>query len=118
MDGYVDLLNVVDDLGLAGHVAPVQWGIRLLVTWQSRLLELAGHSSGDRSVRREDAHLSVAASAIRASMSCSRQVMELAGARSRDRATTIPYVREPWSLLSVNPPQSQLVFRLDQPSRT
>ena len=40
VDGYVDLLNVVDDLGLTGHVAPVQWGIRLLVTWQSRLLEL------------------------------------------------------------------------------
>ncbi len=37
---YRDLLNVVDELGLAGHVAPVQWGIRLLVTWQSRLLEL------------------------------------------------------------------------------
>ena len=38
--GYVDLLDVVDELGLAGHVAPVQWGIRLLVTWDSRLLEL------------------------------------------------------------------------------
>jgi radical SAM superfamily enzyme YgiQ (UPF0313 family) len=41
LDGYHDLLDVVDELGLAGHVAPVQWGIRLLVTWQSRLLELA-----------------------------------------------------------------------------
>jgi radical SAM superfamily enzyme YgiQ (UPF0313 family) len=40
LDGYRDLLDVVDELGLAGHVAPVQWGIRLLVTWQSRLLEL------------------------------------------------------------------------------
>jgi radical SAM superfamily enzyme YgiQ (UPF0313 family) len=40
IDGYCDLLGVVDELGLAGHVAPVQWGIRLLVTWQSRLLEL------------------------------------------------------------------------------
>lgn len=40
LDGYRDLLDVVDDLGLAGHVAPIQWGIRLLVTWQSRLLEL------------------------------------------------------------------------------
>lgn len=40
LDGYRDLLDVVDDLGLAGHVAPVQWSIRLLVTWQSRLLEL------------------------------------------------------------------------------
>ena len=40
VDGYIDLLNVVQDVGLAGHVAPVQWSIRLLVTWQSRLLEL------------------------------------------------------------------------------
>ena len=40
LDGYRDLLDVVDDLGLTGHVPPVQWGIRLLVTWQSRLLEL------------------------------------------------------------------------------
>jgi hypothetical protein len=40
LDGYRDLLDVVDDLGLADHVPPVQWGIRLLVTWQSRLLEL------------------------------------------------------------------------------
>ena len=40
LDGYVDLLDVVDDLGLTAHVAPVQWSIRLLVTWESRLLEL------------------------------------------------------------------------------
>ncbi len=40
IDGYVDLLRVVAELGLVSNVAPVQWGIRLLVTWQSRLLEL------------------------------------------------------------------------------
>ncbi|HUQ87993.1 MAG TPA: CUAEP/CCAEP-tail radical SAM protein, partial [Vicinamibacterales bacterium] len=40
IDGYIDLLNVVDDLGLAANVAPVQWSIRLLVTWASRVLEL------------------------------------------------------------------------------
>lgn len=40
MEGYVDLLRVVGDLDLINNVAPVQWGIRLLVTWQSRLLEL------------------------------------------------------------------------------
>jgi len=40
IDGYIDLLSVVDGLGLAAHVAPVQWSIRLLVTWASRLLEL------------------------------------------------------------------------------
>ena len=31
---------VVEALGLTSHVSPIQWGIRLLVTWQSRLLEL------------------------------------------------------------------------------
>ena len=40
IDNYRDLLDVVDDLDLVDHVAPVQWSIRLLVTWQSRLLEL------------------------------------------------------------------------------
>jgi radical SAM superfamily enzyme YgiQ (UPF0313 family) len=40
LEGYADLLDVVEMLDLAHHVAPVQWGIRLLVTWQSRLLEL------------------------------------------------------------------------------
>jgi radical SAM superfamily enzyme YgiQ (UPF0313 family) len=40
LDGYRDLVDVVNSLDLVGHVAPVQWAIRLLVTWQSRLLEL------------------------------------------------------------------------------
>ena len=40
IDGYRDLLDVIDDLDLVEHVAPVQWSIRLLVTWRSRLLEL------------------------------------------------------------------------------
>lgn len=40
IDGYMDLLRLVFDLDLVANVAPVQWGIRLLVTWESRLLEL------------------------------------------------------------------------------
>jgi hypothetical protein len=40
IDGYADLLRVVSELDLVTNVAPVQWGIRLLVTWESRLLEL------------------------------------------------------------------------------
>ena len=40
IDSYRDLLQVVSDLDLVSNVAPVQWGIRLLVTWDSRLLEL------------------------------------------------------------------------------
>jgi len=40
LEGYVDLLRVIDRLGLADHVAPIQLAIRLLVTEGSRLLEL------------------------------------------------------------------------------
>ena len=36
----VDLLDTVEELDLVEHVAPVQWGLRLLVTEGSRLLEL------------------------------------------------------------------------------
>jgi radical SAM superfamily enzyme YgiQ (UPF0313 family) len=39
-EGYRDLLETVASLGLIEHVAPVQWGLRLLVTYGSRLLEL------------------------------------------------------------------------------
>lgn len=40
LDGYRDLLETVDRLDLVEHVAPVQWGLRLLITQGSRLLEL------------------------------------------------------------------------------
>jgi radical SAM superfamily enzyme YgiQ (UPF0313 family) len=40
LEGYRDLLLTVDRLGLVSHVAPVQWGLRLLITEGSRLLEL------------------------------------------------------------------------------
>jgi radical SAM superfamily enzyme YgiQ (UPF0313 family) len=40
LESYAALLDTVETLGLVGHVAPVQWGIRLLVTERSRLLEL------------------------------------------------------------------------------
>ncbi|MEW6323270.1 MAG: CUAEP/CCAEP-tail radical SAM (seleno)protein [Acidobacteriota bacterium] len=40
LDGYRELLDTVAALDLVDHVAPVQWGIRLLVTEGSRLLEL------------------------------------------------------------------------------
>lgn len=40
LEGYRDLLETIERLDLVEHVAPVQWGIRLLVTERSRLLEL------------------------------------------------------------------------------
>ena len=36
----IDRLLSAGRAELTGHVAPIQWGIRLLVTWESRLLEL------------------------------------------------------------------------------
>jgi radical SAM superfamily enzyme YgiQ (UPF0313 family) len=41
LEGYCDLLHVIDRLQLVDHVAPIQLAIRLLVTEGSRLLELA-----------------------------------------------------------------------------
>ena len=40
LEGYRDLLETVARLDLVEHVAPVQWGLRLLITQGSRLLEL------------------------------------------------------------------------------
>lgn len=40
LEGYRDLLETVNRLDLVEHVAPVQWGLRLLITQGSRLLEL------------------------------------------------------------------------------
>jgi hypothetical protein len=40
LDGYLDLLNVIAELGLIRSVAPVQLTIRLLIPPGSRLLEL------------------------------------------------------------------------------
>ena len=40
LEGFADLLDTVAALDLVEQVAPVQWGLRLLVTKGSRLLEL------------------------------------------------------------------------------
>jgi radical SAM superfamily enzyme YgiQ (UPF0313 family) len=40
LEGYLELLDLVAQLDLVTHVAPVQFGIRLLVTAESPLLEL------------------------------------------------------------------------------
>jgi len=40
LEGYIELLDLVDALDLVEHVAPVQLGIRLLVTAESPLLDL------------------------------------------------------------------------------
>jgi radical SAM superfamily enzyme YgiQ (UPF0313 family) len=40
LEGYVEMLDAVERLGLVAHVAPIQWAIRLLIPAGSRLLEL------------------------------------------------------------------------------
>jgi radical SAM superfamily enzyme YgiQ (UPF0313 family) len=94
VETYVDLLNVVDDLGLTGHVSPVQLAIRLLVTWQSRLLELpdiqAVIGPFDATTltypwRHPDPRVD----------ELQRTMMEIANAPRTSRAA-IPYMNEPW----------------------
>ena len=38
--GFRELLDTVEELGLTENVSPVQWSLRLLITSNSRLLEL------------------------------------------------------------------------------
>lgn len=40
LEGYLEFLSQIDELGLVPNVAPVQYGIRLLIPQGSRLLEL------------------------------------------------------------------------------
>ena len=115
IDGYIDLLRVVADVGLVSNVAPVQWGIRLLVTWQSRLLELPDIQSAigpfdAKSLTYPWQHADPRVDLLQ------QQVMALAGVRaqrSREEIfetvsqlaqvnlilpsrSAIPYMNEPW----------------------
>ncbi len=91
---YVDLLNVVDDLRLTGHVAPVQLAIRLLVTWQSRLLELPDIQAvigpfDPKTLTYPWQHPDPRVDDLQ------RTMMELANAPRTSRSA-IPYMNEPW----------------------
>jgi radical SAM superfamily enzyme YgiQ (UPF0313 family) len=115
IDGYMDLLRVVSDLELVANVAPVQWGIRLLVTWESRLLELPDIQSvigpfDAKTLTYPWVHADPRVDALQ------HQVMALAGvraARTREAIfetvcelaqvnvllpsrAAIPYMNEPW----------------------
>jgi radical SAM superfamily enzyme YgiQ (UPF0313 family) len=115
IDGYMDLLEVVAGLDLVANVSPVQWGIRLLVTWESRLLELPDIQSvigpfDAKTLTYPWAHPDPRVDALQ------HQVMMLAGvkaARSREQIfetlcelaqvnvllpsrAAIPYMNEPW----------------------
>ena len=115
IDGYMDLLRVVADADLVSNVAPVQWGIRLLVTWQSRLLELPDIQAAIGPFDAKSLTYPWQHSDPRVDL-LQRQVMSLAGVRaqrSREEIfetiselaqvnlilpsrSAIPYMNEPW----------------------
>jgi radical SAM superfamily enzyme YgiQ (UPF0313 family) len=115
IDAYLDLLRVVADLGLVGNVAPVQWGIRLLVTWESRLLELPDIQSAIGTFDQKTLTYPWAHRDPRVDL-LQQQVMAMVGvkaARSREEIfeticelaqvnlilpsrSAIPYLNEPW----------------------
>ena len=91
---YIDLVNVVDDLGLTEHVAPVQWAIRLLVTFNSRLLELPDIQRlvgpfDPKTLTYPWVHPDPRVDALQQAM------MELAG-QPRRAPGRVPYLDEPW----------------------
>ena len=91
---YIDLVNVVDDVGLTGHVAPVQWAIRLLVTFNSRLLELPDIQRlvgpfDPKTLTYPWVHPDPRVDALQ------RTMMEWAG-QPRPAPSRVPYLDEPW----------------------
>ena len=91
---YIDLVNVVDDLGLTGHVSPVQWSIRLLVTFNSRLLELEDIQRvigpfDPKTLTYPWRHPDPRVDELQ------RQMMALAQ-QPRPARNTVPYLDEPW----------------------
>jgi radical SAM superfamily enzyme YgiQ (UPF0313 family) len=117
--GYRELLQTVEELGLVDHVPPVQWGLRLLVTQGSRLLELPDirtrvqpfdprtlthpwkHDDEEVDRLQQQTMRAVGVSLTRSRRSMFATVCALAGLKSHeafdvlDRAT-IPYLNEPW----------------------
>ena len=93
LEGYRDLQDVVEAVGLTSHVSPVQWGIRLLVTWQSRLLELEDIKKvigpfDQKTLTFPWRHADPRVDELQ------QHMMELASApRLR---TDVPYLNEPW----------------------
>lgn len=123
LPSYCELLDTIEELDLVGHVAPIQWAIRLLLPEGSRLFEVpeirelaGGIASG--SLTRPWRHADPAVDALQ------REIERLVGVKlnadrhtlfervstlaheragiprrvrraARDR-TTIPYLNEPW----------------------
>lgn len=119
LDGYRELLQTVAELDLVDHVAPVQWGIRLLITQGSRLLELEDirarveafdpvtltypwrHDVADVDALQNAIMKAVGVTIRRSRPQIFAEVCHLAGVspgvnpQIRPRAT-IPFLNEPW----------------------
>jgi radical SAM superfamily enzyme YgiQ (UPF0313 family) len=92
--GYMDLVNVVDDLGLTDHVAPIQWSIRLLITFNSRLLEL---DDIQRVIGAFDPHtLTYPWRHPDPRVDELQQKMMTLAQQPRPSRSTVPYLDEPW----------------------
>ncbi|MBA3271706.1 MAG: radical SAM protein [Acidobacteria bacterium] len=116
IEGYRDLVVSVAELGLVEHVAPVQWGLRLLVTHNSRLLELDDirtrvqpfdrvtltypwvHDDPRVDAMQADVMRAVGVSGTRPRAEIFATVSKLAGVDSSPsiNRATIPYLDEPW----------------------
>jgi radical SAM superfamily enzyme YgiQ (UPF0313 family) len=119
LDGFRELLDTVDELDLVDHVAPVQWGLRLLITQGSRLLELEEIRARLKPFdsvtltypwQHEDPAVDVLQTAIMRAVGVRQrrtrreifaEVSAMAGRRARRERpfaarATIPFLNEPW----------------------
>ena len=95
LEGYRDLVDTVEQLGLTGHVAPIQWAIRLLITWQSRLLELPDIAAlvgpfDQKTLTFPWRHPDPRVDELQ------KSVMDQVGRDGGRQRTEIPYLNEPW----------------------
>jgi hypothetical protein len=116
IDSYGDLLTTVAELDLVDHVAPIQWGLRLLVTHGSRLLELDDiktcvgpfdhqtltypwqHADARVDALQAEIMRAVGVKLARPRAEIFETVARLAGMTSSPaiHRATIPYLNEPW----------------------
>jgi hypothetical protein len=118
LDGYRDLLTTIAALDLIEHVAPVQWGLRLLITHGSRLLQLDDIASRVRPFdagtltypwvhddpRVDDLQAAIMRAVGVRTWGSRREVYDQVcvlagltrGSNDRPARSTIPYLDEPW----------------------
>jgi hypothetical protein len=97
MEGYVNFLRQIDELGLVENVAPIQYAIRLLIPDGSRLLELPEVTSlvqpfDPVSLVYPWSHPNLAVDALH------REVLSLTAKGAADRASRRMFFDELWAL--------------------